>query len=74
MFFIPYILLNRVVIAVFICIMISGTAYDVLLIQMPKWRKTAKKSEVNGDVAVEVNEKAPLMSKKIVNRGEEEPG
>ena len=54
--------------------MISGTAYDVLLIQWPQWRKLAEKSEVNGDVGVEVDEKAPLMSRKIVDRGEAEPG
>lgn len=58
----------------FICIMICGTAYDVLFVQWPKWRKSDKQSEVNGDIGVEVDEKAPLMSKKIASRGEEEPG
>ncbi|XP_076093698.1 nose resistant to fluoxetine protein 6-like [Mytilus galloprovincialis] len=51
-----------VVISFFITIMTAGTAYDITLIQWPKWQQAAKQKGPDAIVAVEANEKIPLLT------------
>jgi hypothetical protein len=54
------------VISLFIAIMAAGTAYDIILIQWPKWRKAAMQAELSNETVFEASEKAPLIGEKQV--------
>lgn len=55
----------RVVVSIFIAIMVTGTGYDILMIQLPKWQK-----EESGESIVEVDEKSHLINAKKSNECE----
>ena len=46
--------------------MAAGTAYDIILIQWPKWRKAANQAELSNETVFEASEKAPLIGEKQV--------
>jgi hypothetical protein len=55
----------RVVVSIFIAIMVIGTGYDILMIQLPKWQK-----EENGESITEVDETSHLINAKKSNENE----
>ncbi|XP_052092463.1 nose resistant to fluoxetine protein 6-like [Mytilus californianus] len=63
-----------VVLSVFMAVMAIGTAYDVLLIQWPRWKETKTISENSEEIAVEVDEKAPLLDNQKKKIPENQPG
>ncbi|CAC5392295.1 unnamed protein product [Mytilus coruscus] len=63
-----------VVLSIFMAVMTIGTAYDVLLIQWPRWKETKIISENSEEIAVEVDEKAPLLDNQKKKIPENQPG
>ena len=46
--------------------MALGTAYDVILIQWPKWKQKEKDDKMNRESVVEADEKSPLIDQQKV--------
>ena len=64
----------RVVLSIFLAVMTIGTAYDVIIIQWPRWKETKTISETSEEIAVEVDEKAPLIDNQKNKITENQPG
>ncbi|CAG2236562.1 unnamed protein product [Mytilus edulis] len=63
-----------VVLSIFLAVMTIGTAYDVIIIQWPRWKETKTISETSEEVAVEVDEKAPLIDNQKNKITKHQPG
>ncbi|CAC5402097.1 unnamed protein product [Mytilus coruscus] len=50
-----------VTISLFVFVMVVGTVYDVTMIQLPKWEKTTRQSELHAETAFVESEKTPLI-------------